>query len=125
MLPSCAAKLGGLGPDVFHSLYIGFLGGDIVGAGGSGATYPIDMTSPRWLLCMPGIDIVLACGWLCIGVGTVSIGGGSSGSGCEVEEEWDPVLVVRVLESPLGVGGASDSGVSLPRLFSTAARTSA
>jgi hypothetical protein len=32
------------------------------GDGGSGATYPIDITSPRWLAWMPGIVIIFAWG---------------------------------------------------------------
>jgi hypothetical protein len=66
---------------LFQSLYTlciaGFLArasGD--GDGGFGATYPIDITSPRWLAWMPGIVIIFACGWTCMRGGVA----GSDGS---------------------------------------------
>jgi hypothetical protein len=46
--------------------------------GGVGATYPIDMTSPRWLAWIPGIVIIFACG--CIWIGAWCGCGVASGS---------------------------------------------
>lgn len=72
------------------------------GDGGSGATYPIDITSPRWLAWIPGIVIVFACGCTRTGDGDGVDGVDGVDGGCKsvparIAGEGDPRFGVPLL----------------------------
>jgi hypothetical protein len=101
--------------------FLTFVSGE--GDGGSGATYPMDITSPRWLAWMPGMVIIFACGCWWMGDGEGDSGGCCSVFVRDIDGDgrfcWRvlPLLLLPLLFSAVAARAMSVEDASLDKLF--------